>query len=34
MLLNRTNRVLGMVTISTGGAAGTVVDVKKKEVRS
>ncbi|MBN3584564.1 hypothetical protein JYB64_19390 [Algoriphagus aestuarii] len=27
MLLNRTNRVLGMVTISTGGTAGTVVDI-------
>ena len=28
MLLNRANRVLGMVTISTGGTAGTVVDIK------
>ncbi|MBN7815133.1 JAB domain-containing protein [Algoriphagus pacificus] len=28
MLLNRANRVLGMVTISAGGTAGTVVDIK------
>ena len=28
MLLSRANRVLGIVTISSGGKAGTVVDVK------
>lgn len=28
MLLSRANRVLGIVTISSGGTAGTVVDVK------
>ena len=28
MLLSRVNRVLGIVTISSGGTAGTVVDVK------
>jgi DNA repair protein RadC len=28
MLLSRANRVLGIVTISTGGTAGTVVDPK------
>ena len=28
MLLSRANRVLGVVTISSGGTAGTVVDVK------
>ncbi|WP_192348753.1 JAB domain-containing protein [Algoriphagus sp. Y33] len=28
MLLSRANRVLGIVSISSGGAAGTVVDVK------
>lgn len=28
MLLNRTNRVLGVIEISTGGTCGTVVDCK------
>ncbi|SFB50464.1 JAB domain-containing protein [Algoriphagus aquimarinus] len=28
MLLSRANRVLGIVTISSGGTAGTIVDVK------
>ncbi|MEB2786500.1 JAB domain-containing protein [Algoriphagus persicinus] len=28
MLLSRANRVLGIVTISSGGTAGTVVDIK------
>ncbi|WP_057938849.1 JAB domain-containing protein [Algoriphagus resistens] len=28
MLLSRANKVLGIVTISSGGTAGTVVDVK------
>ena len=28
MLVSRANRVLGIVTISSGGTAGTVVDVK------
>jgi DNA repair protein RadC len=28
MLLNRSNRVLGITTISTGGIAGTVTDIR------
>ena len=28
LMLNRANKVLGLITISTGGISGTVVDVK------